>query len=302
MSEGAGAPAKREEPRPGRPEPVLSICLLNWNTLDFLRRCLESLRAAPPRVPGEIIVVDNASTDGSAAMVAAEFPEVRVIANPVNLEYARGNNQAIAASRGEIVLLLNPDTEVTPGALDRIVSFLQANPTAGAAAPRLIYPDGSPQQSVRAFPAPGALLRDVLGRSGGYRTAVPETGEPVEVDQPMAAALALRRDALAEVGTFDERFPMFFNDVDLCYRLRQAGWKIYALPEAVIVHHLGASTRQVRARMLRASHAGLIAFYRKHYRSQMSPPLFWLTLAAIWLSGWLRGIKHVGRERLHCAD
>jgi len=277
--------------------PVLSICIVNWNTKDDLRFCLASLAANPPGVPHEVIVVDNASSDGSARMVSGEFVEVKLIANSENLQYARGNNQALQAARGEFLLLLNPDTEVRLHTLDRLLAFMRDHPDAGAAAPKLLNRDGSLQRSVRSFPTPAMLFFEATGlarlfprspRFGRYRMTFWDYDTVREVDQPMASALLLRRAALDQVGLFDEQFPMFFNDVDLCYRLKAGGWKVYFVPEAEVVHKVGGSTRQVRPRMIRSSHQGLLAFYRKHYRGRIPALVYGLTVAGIWLMGQVR--------------
>jgi GT2 family glycosyltransferase len=276
----------------------LSVVIVNWNTRDLLRSCLGSLRAALDGSPlrSEVIVVDNASADGSAAMVAAEFPEVRVIANTENRNYAAGNNQGLRQAAGKFVLILNPDTELPAGAPDALVGFLRQDPRAGAVAPALVYPDGRLQESVRGFPTPRALIGELIGlarllpksRWGGYRASRLPEDRPAPVDQPMTSALLLRREALEQVGPFDEQFPLFFNDVDLCYRLKRAGWEIFYDPRVRIIHIGGASTRQVRPEAILLSHEGLRRFYAKHYRERLPVPAYWTIQAAITLTGRLR--------------
>lgn len=275
----------------------LSICIVNWNTREHLRECLTSIEDHPPGCAYEIIVVDNASSDGSAQLVAREFPRVRLIANQRNEQYARANNQALRASAGEMLLLLNPDVRLLPGAIDALLAFMAAHPAAGACAPQLLNPDGSVQRSVRSFPTPGALLADLVGlarlfprseRLGRYRLTYWKHDTVREVDQPMASALMVRRRALLQVGLFDEQFPLFFNDVDLCYRLRKAAWRIYFVPQARAIHRIGASTAQARRRALRLSQEGLARFYRKHYRGTLSPLTYWAALGCIHLAFWLR--------------
>lgn len=268
--------------------PLISICIVNWNTREELRYCLRSLLDHPGiRIANEIIVVDNGSPDGSPATVAREFPGVKLIANEKNEGYARANNQAIEATRGDFIFLLNPDTRVLEGAVERLAAFLQARPEAAGAAPMLISPDGPTQRSVRSFPTPAALWFDALGLArlfrrfpflSRYRMLFWDQQDMREVDQPMASALMLRRKALEQVGFFDERFSLFFNDVDMCYRLKQAGWKIYYLPDAVVVHTGGASTRQVREFALRESHRSLVDFYRKHYAGKVCWASYWATV------------------------
>ncbi len=258
----------------------LSIGVINWNTRELLRACLRSLLSHPPRMSHEIIVADNGSGDGSATMVAAEFPSVRLLANDANLGYAEGNNQLMRASRGRYWLLLNADTEVAPALdarpLDTLVAHLQAHPFTGAVAPRLVHPDGRTQASCRGFPTPLALAADWSGLArlfprqlGAYRLHGFDHLTARSVPQPMASCLLLRRQAMRQVGLFDPRFRIFFNDVDLCWRLWQAGWRIDYQPAAAIVHHGGASTRQVKPAMIRESRDALLAYYDKHYRAEL---------------------------------
>jgi len=284
--------------------PRISVAIVNWNTRDYLRTCLQSLRDCAPE-GCEIIVVDNASTDHSAEMVARESSHVRLIRNEGNPGYAAANNQAIRASDSEYIMLLNPDAWPVKGCLQRLAAFLDENPRAGATAPRLLNPDGSLQQSVRSFPAPVPLLFDALGlarifpRSGflaAYRMTWWDHSDLREVDQPMASALMLRRRALDEVGLFDEQFPLYFNDVDLCLRLKRAGWKIFFLPDAVCVHHVAASTGQIRCAAMAESHRSLLCFYRKHYRT-LSMPIYALLMVCIAVSGWIRMTWCRSREK-----
>lgn len=276
----------------------LSVIIVNWNTRDLLRACLASLRTALAASPltAEILVVDNASSDGSATMVTAEFPEARLFANRENLNYAGGNNQGLAAAAGDYLLLLNPDTEVPAGAPDALIELLRTHPDAGAAAPALVYPDGRLQSSIRGFPTPRALFGELSGlgrllpRSAwaAYRAEGLPDDRPSSVDQPMASAFLVRKEALDQTGPFDPQFPLFFNDVDLCFRLKQAGWEILYDPRVRVVHVGGASTRQVRPEAIRRSHEGLRRYYEKHYRGRLPAPLYAAILALIGLGGTLR--------------
>lgn len=277
--------------------PALSICIVNWNTRDYLRECLTSIAQYPPHRAYETVVVDNASADGSAEMVGAQFPQARVIANDRNEQYARANNQAIETSAGQMILLLNPDVRVLEGTIDRLLEFLDENPAAGACAPKLLHPDGRVQRSVRTFPTPGALLADLSGLArtiprsrilGRYRLMYWDYDSVREVDQPMASALMIRRRALLQVGLFDEQFPLFFNDVDLCYRLRKAAWRIYFVPDARAIHHVGASTSQARRQALRLSQEGLARFYRKHYCGVLPWPAYWAAMIGMRVAFALR--------------
>jgi GT2 family glycosyltransferase len=257
---------------------ILSICIVNWNTREHLRRCLAALREHAADLAPVVVVVDNGSTDESARMVREQFPDVLLLANPDNRGYAAGCNQALQAAEAEYKLLLNPDVIVQPGAVRYLVEFLGSHPRAGAVAPRLRYPDGRVQLTCRAFPTPDTIFYDALGlarlfprsrRFGKYRMSWWGHDDERPVEQPMASALLLREEALRQVGGLDESFPIFFNDVDLCYRLRQAGWEVWFTPRAEMVHYHGASTSQVWPRMLNESQAGFVRFYEKHYRGRL---------------------------------
>lgn len=278
---------------------MVSILIVNWNTRDYLRACLLSLRTACANLEHEIIVVDNASHDGSSVLVSAEFPEVHLLANAVNEGYAAGNNHAYSRARGEYLWLLNPDTEAPGEAPRRMLEFLQADAQRGAVASALIDAQtGKPQQSCRTFPTPAALWAEGSGlarryprsrRFGFYRMGWWRYHDTRQVDQPMASSLLLRRAAVESVGgLFDEQFPIFFNDVDLCWRLKAANWQIWYLADARVLHHGGASTRQAKPQMIAASHTALRRFYEKHYRGQLPVPLYYATLALMGAAGAVR--------------
>jgi len=275
--------------------PLCDVCLVSWRSREPLRACLRALLDQPQ--VDRIVVVDNASGDGTAEMVQTEFPRVHLIANDHNAGYAAANNQAIRDTTAPFVLLLNPDTEIQPGAISALLAPFAEDPRIAATAPQLRLPDGTIQHSVRGFPESAPILLEVLGlarlfpRSAAvnrYRLRDWDHNSRRGVDQPMASALMLRRAALDEVGLFDESFPLFFNDVDLCYRLRQAGWRIVFVPEAKVTHRHGHSTRQARARAVVESHRGLMRFYRKHYRGRVGRLGYGAVLALAWLTMWPR--------------
>ncbi len=275
----------------------VSAIIVNWNTKDLLRECLRSLLQFAAPLLTDIIVVDNASVDGSAEMVRREFPQVQLLANERNIGYAAANNQGAALARGRYLLLLNPDAQVRPDAVERLVTFAEAHPEAGLVAPKLVYPDGRCQPSLRSFPTPAALLFASLGldklfpRSrlfGRYRMSWFTYDRAVEVDQPMASAWLVRKEAWEHVGGMDETMPIFFNDVDFCWRVKKAGWRIYFLPDAVVVHHHGASTRLLGIGKLWASHYGLLRFYDKHFHPLMPAPLYWAVRSVVAFGSLLR--------------
>jgi GT2 family glycosyltransferase len=275
----------------------LSIVIVNWNTRDYLLGALRSIYAAPVDLPFETIVVDNASRDGSASAVRDEFPQAALIANEDNAGYARGNNQGIAASSGDYVLLLNPDVVLPPDGLSRAVATLETRPDVAALGVRLVNPDGSVQSSVRGFPTPAAILWEALGLSrafptsrlfGAYRMTWFGHDREAEVDQPMGTFLLIRRAAIDNVGILDERFPIFFNEVDWCFRARRGGWKILFSPAVEVVHYGAGSTRQVWAEMAWESRRALLAFYRKHYPSLLYAPVYWAAAISSAAFAWLQ--------------
>jgi len=272
--------------------PDLSVCIVNWNTRRDLEHALHSVLSAEAGISLEVIVVDNASRDGSADMVRETFPQARLIRHHENVGFARGYNLAAAQAQGRHLLMLNPDTEVRPGALARLVAFLDSHPGAAAAGPRLLNSDGSLQPSCRRFPRPmAALFRNTaLGRlfphnryARDYLMADWDHRQPRPVDWVSGAALCIRREAWQQVGGFDEGFFMYAEDVDWCLRARRAGWDIYYLPEAVIVHHIGRSTDQRPAAMVLQFHRSMARFYRKHYASRWPWGFRWLPVLGIWV-------------------
>lgn len=263
----------------------LSIIIVSWNVKDDLSGCLASLKANRPSLPFEVIVVDNMSFDGTVAMVRQEYPDVAVIENHENKGFARANNQGIKQSRGQYVLLLNPDTIVSPGSLDRLVAFLDSNPDVGACGPKLLNADGSTQASVRRFPTYRAALYNqticrVMGlfRAQYRKWMMKDFGydRQMDVDQIMGAAMLIRRSVIDDVGGMDENFFMYYEEVDLCYRIKKPGRRIVFFPGAVITHLGGRSSSQVPLKRLMVL-TSLVAYFRKH-RGKLSVGLFTVAL------------------------
>ncbi|MDH7601777.1 MAG: glycosyltransferase family 2 protein [Armatimonadota bacterium] len=276
----------------------LSVIIVNWNTSSFLAECLESLATHPPSCEHEIIVVDNNSKDFDEEAFVRRFPQVHFIRSESNLGYAAANNTAIQQSRGEYILLLNPDTRVTEGALDSLIAFMDAHPDAAACGAKLIRPNGQVELSVRSFPYPFAIACEFLGLAkifprcrviGRYRMRWFSYDQEAEVDQPMGSCLMLRQTAVEDVGLLDESFPIFFNEVDWLYRARMRGWKIYFTPKALVIHHGGAATSQAdRRAMIRESHESLVRFYNKHFRNRLPKVVYYAIVALIRLSVFIR--------------
>ena len=264
----------------------LSVVILSWNVRDLLRQCLESILNSQSSSAGEageatlagpltteIIVVDNASTYGSADMVRAEFPGVRIIVNAVNRGYAGGNNDGIAAASGRHVLILNPDTLVLGNALPAMVAYADAHSQVGALGPQLLNPDGSVQSSRRRFPTLATALfestwlqslapRGVLSH---YYLLDRSDNATQEVDWLVGACLLVRREVIQQVGGLDERFFMYSEELDWCRRIRQAGWQIVYLPSARVVHYIGKSSDQVVAQRHIYFQSSKVRYFRKHH-------------------------------------
>jgi N-acetylglucosaminyl-diphospho-decaprenol L-rhamnosyltransferase len=351
----------------------LAIIIVNWNVKDRLAACLRTVQTdlAAGNLSAQIWVVDNASTDGSVAMLRHDFPDVHLIANRKNLGFAGGNNAALREmgfadnvqesdspywsdndakpeSQGTrrnsleltprvppvpvssrelfsrestlriektedlpaVVFLLNPDTEVHPGALRRLLDFLQNNPKAGIAGARLVYGDGSFQHSAFAFPGlwqlviellplPGRLVESRL--NGRYPRSLYEQGRPFRVGHPLGAAMCVRREAIQQVGLLDERYQMYVEEIDWSKRITSAGWEAYCVPEAKITHFGGQSTGQIKTSSFINLWASRYQFYGKHY----SPLKAWLATQIVEMGMWLKAIqamKDVNRGKLTQAD
>lgn len=268
----------------------LSIIIITWNSEKHIRNCLNSIIQNAGELHPEIIMVDNNSLDQTIKIVKEQYPQVNFIRNKYNLRYAQANNQGIENSQGEYLLLLNPDTEVFENSLTAMIQFMEENPQAGALGPQLLNPDGTVQPSCREFPTYATLLWEFSGLSklfpkskifGHWRMGYFDFNQTREVDQPMGSCLLLRRKALNDVGVFDRNFPMFFNDVDLCYRIKKAGWRIHFFPYAHIMHHKGASTRQVKSRMIWRSHLAFYKFFRKYKTGMLNHLIQYLLLVLL---------------------
>ncbi|MBI3941601.1 MAG: glycosyltransferase family 2 protein [Chloroflexi bacterium] len=245
---------------------TLSIIIVSYNTASILRNCLQSVLAQALSSRYEIIVVDNASGDGSPALVAQEFPAVTLIANTTNVGFGRANNQGIQASHGRYVLLLNSDTLLPPGALVPLLHFMDRTPRAGACSPRLLRPDGTPQPyAFGGDPTIRYLLARGFNQVARHRYLHDwSTNAVQEVDWVSGACLMVRRAAIDQVGLLDENIFMYFEDNDWCLRLRRAGWKIYYNP-TVQITHLGGQSLARNPQARRAYYQSLEYFYAKHY-------------------------------------
>jgi hypothetical protein len=249
-------------------EPLdLSIIIVNWNARDLLTRCLQSVYDTTSNLDFEVIVVDNASNDGSQAMIRQRFPQVRLIENDQNVGFARANNQALTVSRGRYFLLLNSDTIVLPHALEKMVQFADAHAESGLIGCKLLNSDGSLQKSWASFPT---FWSEVLGRNFRVRRRVEEEPLAYEVDWVGGACLLVQPAAINEVGLLDESFFMYSEETDWCFRMRRQGWKVYYLPGVEVIHLGGGSASRTNATQLVRLYDSKIRFFRKHYGARQT--------------------------------
>lgn len=268
----------------------LSIVIVNYNAGAHLRACLAAIAVAAPPA-SEIVVVDNASNDGSPDGLPR--PGVRLVRNDRNLGYATACNLGIDATTGRFLLLLNPDTVPAPTSLAELLSFIESHPAVGAVGPKVVRPNGRLDlASRRSFPDPLVAFFRISGlsrlrprdpRVARYNLTYLDPDTPGEMDAGTGACLLLRRAALDQVGPLDERFFMYGEDLDLCLRLKRAGWQVWYWPKAVVLHVKGVSSRQHSFRMTVEFHRAMQRFYRKHYAARTPAPLRWAIETSIWV-------------------
>jgi GT2 family glycosyltransferase len=248
----------------------LSIIIVSWNVASYLEKCLQSIFENPPNCLFEVWVVDNASSDQTIQMVQTCFPQVNLITNTQNVGFAPANNQAIQQSTGRYVLLLNPDTIIHPHALQTLVEFMDTHPEAGGAGSLYLSPNGEMQYSCMPFPTVKKEFwrlfhLDIFWHYGTYNMNHWERHKEREVESLQGACLILRRTVLDEVGLLDPEYFMYTEEVDLCFRIHQKGWKLFWVPQAIITHFGGQSTRQTAREMFLWLYRSKIMFIRKHF-------------------------------------
>lgn len=254
----------------------LSLCIVTYQSRDYLADCLRTVYQHPPRRPFEVIVVDNASTDGTAEMLQADFPQVRLIANAQNCGYTRPMNQALRAASGRYRVQLNPDTLPRPGAFDALADYMDANPAVGVCTPRVLNRDGSLQLQCRrsearpwdAFTYFSGLSRRFPRdpRFAGYLMTYKNDSETYEVQAVSGSCMFIRAEVLTQVGYLDERFYAYQEDADFCFQARRAGWKVMYVPVAEVVHYGGeGGTRVHPYRSAWEWHRSYFLYYRKNF-------------------------------------
>lgn len=294
------------------PRPELSLLIISFNTRDLLRECLLSAIEATQTIATEILVVDNASRDGSAEMVAAEFPRVRLFRTTENIGFGRANNVALAEARGRYLVLLNSDAFLQDGALERAIAHMDAEPGCGIAGARLVSRDGSPQPSARMF---HTVLTDAIVLSGlAHRyprsrffgrldRTWSDLSQPASVDWIPGAFAIVRPEALERVGHFDPAFFLYYEEVDLCRRIKNAGYEVCYWPDVVVTHLGGESSRQLKTLEFSSTAAQVVLwrmrssllYYRKHHGASA-----WFARRmeqALYTASWLRNRWSKSPER-----
>jgi GT2 family glycosyltransferase len=294
--------------------PELSILIVNWNGKALLRNCLESLMKEISRLDAEIIVVDNASTDGSQEMVREHFKEVKLICNRENVGFARGNNIGLRECRGELICLVNSDVEALRGSIESMVFHMRNHPEVGMMGPKVIDPDSKIMPNYRGFPSLWNFFCRALALDrifppsrifGGYLMNYFDGNRMRKVDVIAGTFWLLRRKALDEAGWLDEDFFMYGEDIDLCKRFKKSGWDILYFPEAKIMHHGGGSSQSDPIRFFIEQQRSNWLYWRKHHRPisgvgfvlilmvhQMVRSVFWSLL----FIGAFRGENHQDRK------
>jgi GT2 family glycosyltransferase len=294
----------------------LSVIIVSYNTKKLLDECLASLLAAEAPPGGvEIIVVDNASADGSQAMVQANYPGVRLLASPENLGFAAANNRGTAVAQGRYLLFLNSDTRIEPDALVKPLAYIQANPDVGALTVKLLYPDGRRDpDNHRGFPTPWNALCHFSGlsrlfpntpRFNGYFQSYADFSQTHDVEVIAGSYMLMPRDLFDALEGWDETYFFYGEDIDFCYRINQAGYRIVYYPHVTVLHYKGASSglrkesaaiarppKETRVKVARESVRAMKLFYGKFYSQQYPAVVTWLVLAGIQVRGWFRIAWH----------
>jgi GT2 family glycosyltransferase len=251
----------------------LTIIIVNYNTKALLQKCLESVFSSQTNSTFEVIVSDNGSTDGSIEIVRQNFPKVRLIENKVNLGFSKANNIAIKQSTGEYILLLNSDTVVRENTFDLSIKYLDEHPQTGIMGGKVLLPDGSLDQACRRkFPNPWNSFLRLFGfkKFSDYNIDAP-TDQEMEVDSVMGAYLMIKKSVVSKIGLLNEDYFMYGEDLDWCWRVKDAGYKVIYYPKAEIIHFKYGSAQAVPFKTIRLAHQAMKIFYRQHYADKYSP-------------------------------
>ncbi|NHN34289.1 glycosyltransferase family 2 protein [Paenibacillus agricola] len=256
----------------------VSVIILNYNTCELTLNAVASVYASEVSYSYEIIVVDNHSSDSSVAEIRARYPEVRLVENPSNDGFSRGNNIGIRLAIGRYILLLNSDTIIGSDTLQTMITFMDSNLSVGASGCKIVLPDGSLDKACkRGFPTPSASFYYASGisklfpkepRFNQYQLGYLDPDKDYPVDCLVGAFMLVRKQVLDQVGMLDEEFFMYGEDIDWCYRIKQGGWQIHYYPYTQIVHHKGASSRRKPFKIIYEFHRAMYLFHKKHYQQK----------------------------------
>ncbi len=249
----------------------LSVIILNYNTKALLQKCLQSVFRSQTSLPFEVFVSDNGSTDGSVEMISAHFPKVKLIINATNLGFSAGNNAAIKQTQGRYVLLLNSDTEVRPDTIDLCIRKMDSDQSIGILGCKVLLPNGQLHEACRRrFPNPANAFLRLFGlrRFSSYNYRNVSVDQEMAVDSVVGAFLMIRRTVIDKIGLLDEDFFMYGEDLDWCWRVKEAGFKVWYYPAAQITHYLYGSSQTIPFRTINWAHTAMKIFYRKHYSKE----------------------------------
>lgn len=281
---------------------MLSLVIVTYNSEGNIGKCLKSIYENTDSVSYEIIVVDNHSRDDTVGIINRKFPDVRLICNYENKNFAYATNQGIRLAKGKFIMLLNPDTALKNNAIEKLYTFLYKRPDVGAVAPKLLNPGGSIQRSCREFPTPFNLFTEltglslIMGRTSGWKLPHFDYERTREVDQPSASALLVRGNLLRKIGGLDVRYPLYMNDIELCYQIKRRGYKIYYLRDGEIYHTRGSSTKLDRSKSILHWHFGMMRYLKEHYPRHPVIPLYTIfLLCGMFYRTLLFKIKGLGR-------
>jgi GT2 family glycosyltransferase len=272
---------------------ALSIIIVSFNTKDLLQKCLQSVFQQTKGIDFELIVVDNHSTDGSPEMVKKKFPQVKLIENKTNLGFAQANNQGIKKGKGEYLLLLNSDTKIKSNALEKLVSLARKKKDLGIAGPRLLNLDGTPQPSTGSF---YTLPITFISLFRGDRYLRQSPSQTKKVDWVMGACFLIKREVTKKVGYLDEKFFMYVEEMEYCYRAQKAGFEVYFFPQAEVYHLERGSSPEGKQKAIWGIYQGLVYFYQKHFAPwQVAVLKLLLRTKAIiaWLLGLMTGNRYL---------
>lgn len=285
----------------------VSVILVNFKTPELTFKAIESVYLSITQYSYEIILVDNYSCDGIVELVKSSFPDIRIIENVDNVGYSKANNQGMQIAMGLYILLLNSDTVIQPDTLETMISFMDAHPTVGASGCKVVLPNGELDKACRrGFPTPSASFYYAFGfsklfpnvpRFNQYQLGYLDPDESYPVDCLVGAFMMVRREVIDQVGGLDEEFFMYGEDIDWCYRIKQAGWEIYYYPKTSITHYKGASSRRKPFKIVYEFHRAMWLFHRKHYKKKYLPLVNGLVYLGIGIKLLMALIKN-GMKRL----